>query len=148
MNVSVRTDVNKVFNVIRSSDGSTEVRSSNASIGERPLILNLGLTRHDDCWLEVILNEYLINVENIERVVSLTIPPDFSINLGDVITLQYESLILPVQINGVTRGRNETRISARSITVESIPITLSEHVSDGAGNYVSDGAGNYVSTGG
>ena len=51
--ITLSSDTNRIFNVVRDSGGIAEVRDEDsiALYGERPYTLDLGLTRHENCLL-------------------------------------------------------------------------------------------------
>ena len=52
--ITLQSDTNRIFNIIRDSGGIAEVRdaASIARYGERSYALDLGLTRHEKVWIE------------------------------------------------------------------------------------------------
>ena len=68
--ITLQSDTNRIFNIIRDSGGIAEVRdaASIALYGERPYTLDLGLTRHEKAWIERIFASYLEELKDLQTL--------------------------------------------------------------------------------
>ena len=82
--ITLASDTNRIFNVIRDSGGIAEVRDEDsiALYGERPYTLDLGLTRHEKAWIEEIFKSYLEELKELQHIVNIQVVPDFSSAAG------------------------------------------------------------------
>ena len=85
--ITLQSDTNRIFNIIRDSGGVAEVRdaASIALYGERPYTLDLGLTRHEKAWIERIFASYLEELKDLQTLVNIQVIPDFSLRLGQIV---------------------------------------------------------------
>ena len=79
--ITLQSDTNRIFNIIRDSGGIAEVRdeASIALYGERSYALDLGLTRHEKAWIERIFASYLEELKDLQTLVNIQVVPDFSL---------------------------------------------------------------------
>ena len=102
--ITLQSDTNRIFNVIRDSGGIAEVRDA-ASIanlyGERPYTLDLGLTRHEKAWIEEIFRSYLEDLSELQQIANIQVVPDFSLQLGQIVPFFYKGLIYGMRIVSV-----------------------------------------------
>ena len=115
--VTLQSDTNRIFNVIRDAGGIAEVRdaASIAKYGERPYTLNLGLTRHEKAWTERILQSYLEEFKDLQQLVNLQTVPDTSLKLGRIVPFFYEGLMYGMRIVGVQYEDETTHIRGRTV---------------------------------
>ena len=115
--ITLASDTNRIFNVIRDSQGIAEVRdeASIALYGERPLTLELGLTRHEKVWIEAVFQSYLEELSTLQSIVNIQVRPDFSLRLGQVTAFYYKNIIHPMRIVSIRYEQNATHIKGRTI---------------------------------
>ena len=101
--ITLQSDTNRIFNIIRDSGGIAEVRDavSIALYGERPYTLDLGLTRHEKAWIEEIFRSYLEDLSELQQIVNIQVVPDFSLRLGQIVPFFYKGLIYGMRIVSV-----------------------------------------------
>ena len=115
--ITLQSDTNRIFNIIRDSGGIAEVRDE-ASIGlygERPYTLDLGLTRHEKAWIERIFASYLEELKDLQQIVNIQTVPDFSLRLGQIVPFFYAGQLKPMRIVSVRYERNATHIKGRTV---------------------------------
>ena len=115
--ITLQSDTNRIFNIIRDSGGIAEVRDE-ASIGlygERPYTLDLGLTRHEKAWIERIFAAYLEELKDLQQIVNIQTVPDFSLRLGQIVPFFYAGQLKPMRIVSVRYERNATHIKGRTV---------------------------------
>ena len=115
--ITLQSDTNRIFNVIRDSGGIAEVRDE-ASInlyGERPYTLDLGLTRHEKAWIERIFASYLEELKDLQQIVNIQVVPDFSLRLGQIVPFFYKGLISGMRIVSVRYEKNTTHVKGRTV---------------------------------
>ena len=115
--ITLQSDTNRIFNIIRDSGGIAEVRDeeSIALYGERPYTLDLGLTRHEKAWIEEIFKSYLKELSTLQQIVNIQVIPDFSLRLGQIVPFFYKGLISGMRIVSVRYERRTTHIKGRTI---------------------------------
>ena len=115
--VTLQLDVNRLHNVIRDSQGIAEVRDEDSITlyGERPLTLELGLTRHEKVWIEAVFQSYLEELSTLQQIVNIQVVPDFSLRLGQIVPFFYKGLVHGMRIISVRYERTETHIKGRTI---------------------------------
>ena len=115
--ITLQSDTNRIYNVIRDSSSTAEVRDEDSiSIyGERPYTLDLGLTRHDKPWSERILARYLEELKDLQQLVNIQTVPDFSLRLGQIVPFFYKDMIVAMRIVGVRYESGATHISGRTV---------------------------------
>ena len=115
--VTLQLDVNRIFNVIRDSGGIAEVRDEDSITlyGERPLTLELGLTRHEKVWIEAVFQSYLEELSTLQQIVNIQVRPDFSLRLGHVTAFYYKNIIHPMRIVSIRYDQKTTHIKGRTI---------------------------------
>ena len=87
-NIVRQDQTTRLFNVIRNSDGSVEVRDTDSieKYGERVYTLDVGrLTRHQYPWIEAILQAYLNRLKNLQQRVSFNFSESEYVQPGDYI---------------------------------------------------------------
>ena len=117
--ITLQSDTNRIFNVIRDSGGVAEVRDeeSIALYGERPYTLDLGLTRHEKAWIEEIFKSYLKELSTLQHIVNIQIVPDFSLRLGQIVPFFYKGLTAGMRIVSVRYERRTTHIKGRTVAI-------------------------------
>ena len=147
--ITLASDTNRIFNVIRDSGGIAEVRdeTSIALYGERPYQLDLGLTRHEKGWIEEIFNSYLEELSTLQSIVNIQVVPDFALRLGQIVPFVYRGILKVMRIVSIRYERQATHMKGRTLTPGAYTIAVDRY-SDGQGNRYSDGQGNVYSTGG
>ena len=115
--VTLQLDVNRLHNVIRDSQGIAEVRDEDsiALYGERPLTLELGLTRHEKVWIEAVFQSYLEELSTLQQIVNIQVVPDFSLRLGQIVPFFYKGLVHGMRIVSIRYEQNATHIKGRTI---------------------------------
>ena len=115
--ITLASDTNRIFNVIRDSGGVAEVRDEDsiALYGERPYTLDLGLTQHEKAWIEEIFKSYLKELSTLQQIVNIQVIPDFSLRLGQIVPFFYKGLVHGMRIISVRYERTETHIKGRTI---------------------------------
>ncbi|RKU20489.1 hypothetical protein C6503_05905 [Candidatus Poribacteria bacterium] len=115
--ITLASDINRIFNIIRDSGGIAEVRDeeSIARYGERPYTLDLGLTRHEKAWIEEIFKSYLEELKDLQQIVNIQVVPDFSLRLGQIVPFFYKGLISGLRIVSVRYERRTTHIKGRTV---------------------------------
>ena len=115
--ITLASDTNRIFNVIRDSQGIAEVRdeASIALYGERPLTLELGLTRHEKVWIEAVFQSYLEELSTLQQIVNIQVRPDFSLRLGQIVPFFYKGLVHGMRIVSIRYEQNATHIKGRTI---------------------------------
>ena len=115
--ITLQSDTNRIFNIIRDSGGIAEVRDE-ASInlyGERPYTLDLGLTRHEKAWIEEIFRSYLEDLSELQQIANIQVVPDFSLRLGQIVPFFYKGLIYGMRIVSIRYEKNTTHIKGRTV---------------------------------
>ena len=115
--ITLQSDTNRIFNVVRDSGGIAEVRDEESInlYGERPYTLDLGLTRHEKAWIEEIFASYLEELKDLQAIVNIQTVPDFSLRLGQIVPFFYKSLIYGMRIVSVRYEKNTTHIKGRTV---------------------------------
>ena len=115
--ITLQSDTNRIYNVIRDSGGIAEVRdaASIALYGERSYTLDLGLTRHEKVWIERIFASYLEELKDLQQIVNIQTVPDFSLRLGQIVPFFYKGLIYGMRIVSVRYERTATHIKGRTV---------------------------------
>ncbi|MYC74966.1 hypothetical protein F4X10_06675 [Candidatus Poribacteria bacterium] len=115
--ITLQADVNRIFNVIRDSAGIVEVRDEDsiARYGERPYILELGLTRHEKAWIEEVFQSYLEELSTLQQIVNIQVVPDFSLRLGQIVSFTYAGIFRAMRIISIRYERTATHIRGRTL---------------------------------
>ena len=115
--ITLQSDTNRIFNIIRDSGGIAEVRdaASIALYGERPYTLDLGLTRHEKAWIERIFASYLEELKDLQTLVNIQVVPDFSLRLGQIVPFFYKGLISGMRIVSIRYEKNTTHVKGRTV---------------------------------
>ena len=115
--ITLQSDTNRIFNIIRDSGGIAEVRdeASIAKYGERPYTLDLGLTRHEKAWIERIFASYLEELKELQQIVNIQTVPDFSLRLGQIVPFFYGGLVSGMRIVSVRYERRTTHVKGRTV---------------------------------
>ena len=116
--VTLQLDVNRLHNVIRDSQGIAEVRDEDSITlyGERPLTLELGLTRHEKAWIEEIFKSYLKELSTLQQIVNIQVIPDSSLRLGQIVPFFYKGLVHGMRIVSIRYEQNATHIKGRTLS--------------------------------
>lgn len=115
--ITLQSDTNRIFNVIRDSAGVAEVRDeeSIARYGERPYTLDLGLTRHEKAWIEEVFASYLAELKDLQSIVNIQVIPDFSLRLGQIVPFIYAGDTRAMRIVSVRYEARSTHIKGRTL---------------------------------
>ena len=115
--ITLQSDTNRIFNIIRDSGGIAEVRdeASIAKYGERPYNLDLSLTRHEKAWIEEIFASYLEELKDLQSIVNIQVRPDFSLRLGQIVPFAYKGILKAMRIVSVRYEKNSTHIKGRTV---------------------------------
>ena len=115
--ITLQSDTNRIFNIIRDSGGIAEVRDEDsiALYGERPYTLELGLTRHEKAWIEEIFKSYLEELKDLQQIVNIQVVPDFSLRLGQIVPFAYKGILHAMRIVSVRYERRATHIKGRTV---------------------------------
>ena len=115
--ITLQSDTNRIFNVVRDSGGIAEVRDEESInlYGERPYTLDLGLTRHEKAWIEEIFRSYLEELSELQQIVNIQTVPDFSLRLGQIVPFFYKGLISGMRIVSIRYERNTTHVKGRTV---------------------------------
>ena len=115
--ITLQSDTNRIFNVIRDSGGIAEVRDEESInlYGERPYTLDLGLTRHEKAWIEEIFRSYLKDLSELQQIANIQVVPDFSLRLGQIVPFFYKGLIYGMRIVSIRYEKNTTHIKGRTV---------------------------------
>ena len=116
--ITLQSDTNRIFNIIRDSGGVAEVRdeASIALYGERPYTLDLGLTRHEKAWIERIFASYLEELKDLQTLVNIQVIPDFSLRLGQIVPFFYAGQLKAMRIVSIRYERTATHIKGRTVS--------------------------------
>ena len=115
--ITLQSDTNRIFNVIRDSGGIAEVRDEDsiARYGERSYTLDLSLTRHEKAWIEEVFRSYLEELSELQQIVNIQVHPDFSLRLGQVVPFTYVGIVKAMRIVSIRYGRNTTHVKGRTV---------------------------------
>ena len=115
--ITLQSDTNRIFNIIRDSGGIAEVRDEDsiAKYGERPYTLDLGLTRHEKAWIEQIFASYLEELKDLQQIVNIQAVPDFSLRLGQIMPFFYAGQLKAMRIVSIRYERNATHVKGRTV---------------------------------
>ena len=115
--ITLQSDTNRIFNIIRDSGGIAEVRDEDsiALYGERPYNLDLSLTRHEKAWIEEIFASYLEELKDLQSIVNIQVRPDFSLRLGQIVPFAYKGILKVMRIVSVRYEKNSTHIKGRTV---------------------------------
>ena len=114
---TVGPDTTNIYNVVRNSSGSLELRDDDSirRYGERVYTLDIGrLTDHDLAWQKNILQQYLDNLKDLKYLVNIKLKRTTRLSLGDIIGIKYAELIYVIQIVSIKDGAH---IEVRGRTV-------------------------------
>ena len=116
--ITLQSDTNRIFNIIRDSGGVAEVRdeASIALYGERPYTLDLGLTRHEKAWIERIFASYLEELKDLQTLVNIQVIPDFSLRLGQIVPFFYAGQLKAMRIVSIRYERTAMHIKGRTVS--------------------------------
>ena len=114
---SIETATNRIHNVIRNNDNTTEESDSDSinAYNERPYNLDLGLTPHESAWQEHIFKDYLSNLKDPHPLIPLTLMPTNYLELEQFVAFRYADLVYAVQIVSITYTQKSTTIRGRVI---------------------------------
>ena len=118
--ITLQSDTNRIFNVIRDSGGVAEVRDEDsiALYGERPYTLDLpSLTRHEKAWIEEIFRSYLKELSTLQQIVNIQVVPDLSLRLGQIVPFVYKDLVRAMRIVSIRYERRATHIKGRTVVI-------------------------------
>ena len=115
--ITLQSDTNRIFNIIRDSGGIAEVRDEDsiARYGERSYTLDLSLTRHEKAWIEQIFASYLEELKDLQSIVNIQTVPDFSLRLGQIVPFFYGGLVSGMRIVSVRYERRTTHVKGRTV---------------------------------
>ena len=114
---SIETDTNRIHNVIRNNNNTTEETDPDSitAYGELPYNLDLGLTPHESAWEEHISKDYVTNLKDPHPLIPLTLMPTFYLELEQFVGFRYADLVYAVQIVSITYSKQSTTIRGRVI---------------------------------
>ena len=115
--ITRQSDTNRIYNIIRDSNGIAEVRDE-ASIkkyGERPYTLDLGLTHHEKIWSEQIYQQYLAELKDLQQLVNLQTVPYIGLGLGQIVPFFYDETVKPMRIVAIRYEPRATHITGRTL---------------------------------
>ena len=104
-NITIQPDITRIYNVIRNSSGTLEVRDTESieKYGERVYTLSLPyLTDSQWAWQNLLLQQYLDNLKDLKYLVNVKLRPTTRLSLGDIIGIKYAELVYAVQITSIT----------------------------------------------
>ena len=115
--ITISSDTNRIFNVIRDARGIAEVRDAESiqRYGERPYTLDLGLTRHEKAWIEEVFQSYLEELSTLQQIVNIQVVPDFSLRLGQIVPFAYAGDIRAMRIVSIRYEKNTTHLKGRTL---------------------------------
>ena len=115
--ITLQSDTNRIFNIIRDSGGVAEVRdeASIAKYGERPYTLDLGLTRHEKAWIEEIFRSYLEDLSELQQIANIQVVPGVSLRLGQIVAFFYAGQLKAMRIVSIRYERTATHIKGRTV---------------------------------
>ena len=118
LSISLVSDINRLYNLIRDSSNTVEVRDSAsiAKYAERPFVLDLGLTRHENAWRSHIFGEYRDDLKDLQSIANLQIVTDFSLSLGNIVSFFHEDVLKAMRVVSVTYEENRTVLKGRTLT--------------------------------
>ena len=119
-NLRYTNDVSRIYNVIRNSDGTVEVRDPDSIglYGEKPLVLDLGLTQHERAWQEVVFATYLKNLKDHHLLIDLSVQPGkdtWGLQLGHVVGFRYDALVYAGRVITITYGEDAIGLRVRTL---------------------------------
>ena len=119
-NSTHKRDTSRLANVIRDGESRFEARDDTSidTYDEQPYPLNLGLTQNEDAWIETIFAEYLSELKDLGKAVSLRLPPrkkSFALMLGQVIGVRYSGLTYALRVESVSHQSTGINIKVRSV---------------------------------
>ena len=119
LQLNPQTDTSRLANVIRDGESRFEARDDTSidTYDEQPYPLNLGLTQNEDAWIETIFAEYLSELKDLGKGVSLQLPPrkkSFALMLGQVIGIRYGGLTYALRVESITH-QTGINIKGRSV---------------------------------
>ena len=143
--ITISTDTAQHFNVIRDTDSRFEVRDD-ADIqryNTQTYILNLGLTRNENAWVETVFSEYLSELKDLGRALRITLvagKKTNSLEIGQFVGIKYGPLLYAARIVSVIYGEDAVRLQAKTVPFDVLqvvygnPGTPGQLYSDGKGN--------------
>ena len=117
--VVIRADTANIFNVVRNSEGTVEVRDADsiAKFGEKVYTLDLGrLTTHDLQWQEAVLRKYLDTLKDLQYLISFDVLPTLGyLRIGDIVGFRYAGLLYTMRIVSLTKSLETINIKGRTV---------------------------------
>ena len=117
--VVIRADTANIFNVVRNSEGTVEVRDADsiAKFGEKVYTLDLGrLTTHDLQWQETVLRKYLDTLKDLQYLISFDVLPTLGyLRIGDIVGFRYAGLLYTMRIVSLTKSLETINIKGRTV---------------------------------
>ena len=146
--ITLQADVNRIFNVIRDSAGIAEVRDADsiAKYGERPYTLDLGLTRHENAWIEHVFAAYLEELKDLQQIVNIQVVPNFSGRLGQIVPFFYDGQLKAMRVLSIRYEREATHLKGRTVAF-TVSAPVRESLGAGEQRFLSDGHENFYGTG-
>lgn len=120
LSLNLQSDTNRIYNIVRDSNLTTEVRdeASIALYGERPYVLDLsGIGRHENQWILSVFNEYLTELKNLQSIVNLQLTRDTELSLGQIIPFIKDGVVRAMRIVSLRDEQARTTIRGRTISV-------------------------------
>ena len=117
--VVIRADTANIFNVVRNSEGTVEVRDADsiAKFGEKVYTLDLGrLTTHNLQWQENVLRKYLDTLKDLQYLISFDVLPTLGyLRIGDIVGFRYAGLLYTMRIVSLTKSLETINIKGRTV---------------------------------
>lgn len=116
--ITIEDDTARLYNVIRNSSGSVDVRDATSiqRYGERVLTLDLGrLTDHNLIWQERIFQRYLENLKDLQSIITLPLLPTTVLRLTDVVAFRQGPLLYTLQIVSVSQDAERREVRGRTV---------------------------------
>ena len=118
--VVIRADTANIFNVVRNTEGTVEVRDADsiAKFGEKVYTLDLGrLTNHDLQWQENVLQKYLDTLKDLQYLISFDVLPTLGyLRIGDIVGFRYAGLLYTMRIVSLTKSLETINIKGRTVS--------------------------------
>ena len=117
--ITLQSDTNRIFNVVRDSGGIAEVRDEDSInlYGERPYNLDLSLTRHEKAWIEEVFRSYLKELSTLQQIINIQVRPDFSLRIGQIVPFVYKGILKAMRIVSIRYEKNSTHIKGRTLSI-------------------------------
>lgn len=120
LNIDRNIDTTQYFNKIQDGSDIFEVSDAAgiAQYNEKPYVLDLGLTRNENAWIEHIFNQYLSEFKNIRKQIRLTLAAGKvanALDIGLVVGFAEGDRIETLRIESIVYGEQVVEISGRTV---------------------------------